>query len=198
MPRRNAATPAARGLVTGERQVAAKQRCGDLSQRARRTPNGRSLRKGGARTVATRSNCTTVSPRRLNRRQAASQPLLRQPQVAPCLHAQVEFGRAAAEPRKAQRHLGGDYSLAEQNGVQRLARNPIWLAASEIDSRRCSSRISRNNSLGCVGGRLSGRRTGSSVLGFLVIALAFNGTAPNRRAVLCRLRRKYEVIVIDQ
>jgi hypothetical protein len=62
---------------------------------------------------------------------------------------------------------------------------PIRLAASEIECRRCSSRISRNNSPGCVGGWLSGRRTGSSVLRLAVIAFAFNGTAPNLRAAVC-------------
>ena len=96
-----------RGLVTGERQVASKQRGGDLSRRARRTPNGRSLRKGSARTVATRSAVTAASPRRT----------------------------ACNDWREM----------------------PIRLTASEIDSRRCSSRISRKNSPGCVGARLSGR-----------------------------------------
>jgi len=78
-----------------------------FSRRARRTPNGRSLRKGSARTVATRSAVTAASPHRT----------------------------ACNDWREM----------------------PIRLTASEIDSRRCSSRISRNNSPGCVGSARHGR-----------------------------------------
>src|SRR4051812_23030491 len=60
---------------------------------------------------------------------------------------------------------------------------PIRRAASDTERRTCSSRISRNNSPGCVGARSIGRRTDNSVVLFEVDAsgiavLPFEGDAP--------------------